>query len=145
MFISMFLLSIQIKTRYPFRLYNNIVNDTNNNINPTNSFTKEEVQGRQIPFVNPIVTNELPILRNKNRSGLDERFTMRYYEKESESLNQIDLSFHKMKALYFLQNNSNSIPEKLRLVEFLDSQKREIFLKSFTQGGLFHDWDSDIF
>jgi hypothetical protein len=50
-----------------------------------------------------------------------------------------------MEILQFLQNNSNNILEKIRLFEYLNFEKESSLLTDYTQGGLFHDWDMEIF
>jgi hypothetical protein len=139
----MFLLSFPLKTRVPFQLRSDTVNDTtDNHLFNNHILNKKDIIKGEETWVH---TNELPILRNKNRSGLDERFVNQGNKYDVSTLNKIDDFYHKMEVLRFLQNNSNHISDKIRRIELLDRDHKDSFLYDFMKGGLFREWDDDIF
>jgi len=99
--------------------------------------------GKESIIVNLSYTKELPILRNNNKTGLDERFLD--IKEDDNILTKIDKYYYKSEILGLLQNNSITIWEKIRLFEYFDFEKESIFLTDFSNGGLFHDWDNEIF
>jgi hypothetical protein len=99
--------------------------------------------GKESIKVNLSNRKELPILRNNNKTGLDERF--QHVEEDYIILNKLDKYYYKKGILGLLQNNSLTVWEKIRLFEYLEFEKESSLLTDFRQGGLFHDWDTEIF
>jgi len=137
MIFSLFLISIHSKQKNRSCLFSSECIDIFNNNKMNNNTGKESI------IVNLSYTKELPILRNNNKTGLDERFLD--IKEDDNILTKIDKYYYKSEILGLLQNNSITIWEKIRLFEYFDFEKESIFLTDFSNGGLFHDWDNEIF
>jgi hypothetical protein len=137
MFFSLFLLSIYPKAQLPFHLFSSqTIEVFSNNDNNIHFMTDKEQHNKSVVV-------ELPIFRNKNRSGLDERNISNFTE-NCEIINKIETYFHKFYLLRFLQNKSIIVIEKLKKIECMEKQEENSWVHNITKGGLFDDWDSEI-
>jgi len=137
MIFSLFFLSIYNKLKNRNCLFSSECVDVFNNNKINNNTGKENVLDQYY------YTKNLPMLSNNNKTGLDERFL--HLEEDFDILNKVEKYYYKMEILQFLQNNSNNILEKMRLFEYLNFEKESSLLTDYTQGGLFHEWDTEIF
>jgi len=138
MLFSLFLFSIHGRSKNRSCLFSTECSHVSNtNIN--NNTGRESIL-----YIDPSKKNSSTLhKKNNNNDGWDERFL--YMKRDDVMLNKIDGYNRKMDLLRFLQNNSNNIWEKIKRIEYSDFEKQSPYLPDISRGGLFHDWDTEIF